>query len=746
MTHVFNSLFMFVCVFVLASFAGEAGAADPPAAKTITRPADPGRARERTSFQTHSGWEPTLQLGSDVAMCYGIDKTLPERIAQWKAQGYIPHLMTGVSWGEYQDYLFGKFDGVKHDDEGQKDRDGHVISHGKDVPYMSPGEGFGKFLCQGVERAMDAGAEAIHLEEPEFWVRAGYSEGFKREWRAYYHEDWIAPHTSPDAQYRASMLKYYLYRRALKQVFDFVRTENARTGRHVRCYVPTHSLINYAHWKIVSPESSLIEVGADGFIAQVWTGTARTPNVYRGDRRERTFEAAFFEYGAMMNVVQATGGRVWFLNDPIEDNPNHTWEDYRTNWESTMTASLLWPQVGRFEVMPWPERIFHGEYPRPEGRRRRREPRKDRPNVEPRPIPPAYATELMTVTTALNDLEQPDVSWDCGTRGIGVLVSDTMMFERGDPHPSDEDFGSFYGLAMPLVKHGIPAVPAQLENATIPGALRDHRVLLLTYEGMKPMKPEVHAALASWVRQGRVLIFVDDDRDPYNGVRSWWNDASKGMKYRTPREHLFEQLGLARDAGPGMRRVGPGWLLFDRSSPAALAHRREGADHVRGLVRRACESIGLPYRETNYLALRRGPYVVAAGLDESIDGAPHVLRGHFVDLFDARLPVVESVTLRPGSRHFLRDLDRGRSPKPVVLASACKVLGAEAAADGSFRFFVEGPDKVEAVAQVSLPATPEDVQVDDKPLACDAWSWDAATRTLLLRFPNAAEGRWVRIK
>ena len=125
------------------------------------------------------------------------------------------------------------------------------------------------------------------------------------------------------------MLKYYLYRRALKQVFDFVKAENARTGRQVKCYVPTHSLINYAHWRIVSPESSLLEVGADGFIAQVWTGTARTPNVYRGEHSERTFETAFFEYGSMMDVVRAGGGTVWFLNDPIEDNPGHSWDDYK---------------------------------------------------------------------------------------------------------------------------------------------------------------------------------------------------------------------------------------------------------------------------------------------------------------------------------------------------------------------------------------------------------------------------------
>ncbi len=731
---------LFLALGSLLATTRSAAAQEAPQARPA-RPADPGQARERTCFQTHAKWDAMLQLRSDVAVCYGIDRTLSDRIAQWKAQGYIPHLMTGVSWGEYQDYLYGRFDGVRHVDEAQRERNGTVISHGGDVYYMSPGESFGKFLCVGVKRAMDAGAEAIHLEEPEFWVRGGYGAGFQREWKAYYGEDWIPPHTSPDAQYRASLLKYYLYRRALKQVFDFVKAENARTGRHVRCYVPTHSLINYAHWKIVSPESSLIEVGADGFIAQVWTGTARTPNNYRGVHRERTFEAAFFEYGAMMNVVQATGGRVWFLNDPIEDNPDHSWEDYRTNWESTMTASLLWPQVWRFEVMPWPERIFHGRYPTVDRSRRRRGER-----VVREPIPPAYATELMTVITALNDMEQPDVAWDCGTRGVGVVVSDTMMFQRGEPNPSDEDFGSFYGLAMPMVKHGIPAVPAQLENATIPGALRDHKVLLMTYQGMKPMRPEVHAALAAWVRQGGALVFVDDDRDPYNAVRSWWNDSAKGMNYRAPRQHLFEQLGLAKDAKPGVHRVGAGWLIYDASSPAALSRRQDGAGHVRSLVRRACAAAKLDYRETNYLALRRGPYVVAAGLDESVEGAPHVLRGHFINLFDARLPIVDSVTLARGSRHLLLDIDRARSSKPVVLASACKVLGAKAEADGSFRFHAEGPDRIEAAIRVAIDREPTEIRLDDRPLAREAWTWDAPSRTILLRFPNAPTGHRVAIK
>ncbi|HEY2341877.1 MAG TPA: hypothetical protein VGH90_02555, partial [Chthoniobacteraceae bacterium] len=254
---------------------------------------DPNQALERTSFQTSRPWSPQANVRADVAMVYGIDKSLPERVASWRDHGYRVHLMTGVSWGEYQDYLYGRFDGVNHEDNAQTDRNGNKIGHGGDVYYMCPAENYGQYLCVGVQRALDAGVEAIHLEEPEFWARAGYSEGFKREWQACYHEPWQAPDSSADAQWRASKLKYFLYRRALQQVFDYVHAFNERTGKKVRCYVPTHSLLNYAHWCIVSPESSLARLkGCDGYIAQVWTGTSRTPNVYRGKLKERTFETA----------------------------------------------------------------------------------------------------------------------------------------------------------------------------------------------------------------------------------------------------------------------------------------------------------------------------------------------------------------------------------------------------------------------------------------------------------------------
>ena len=286
-------------------------------------------ADERLSFQTSGPWTPRVQLDADVAMIYGITHGLPERLASWKARGYRVQLMTGVAWGEYQDYFDGRYDGVEHHAESQTDKEGHVIGHGATVPYVSPGPAYGDYLAKGVLKALDAGAEAVYLEEPEFWVRAGWEEGFKTEWKAMYHEDWRPPDSSPDAQWKASKLKYFLYRRALSQVFGAVRGYAKAHDKHIPCYVPTHSLINYAHWRIVSPESSLLDVGCDGYIAQVWTGTARTPNAYEGKEKERAFESAFLEYGVMQNLVRASGRRIWYLNDPIEDNPNHPWRDYR---------------------------------------------------------------------------------------------------------------------------------------------------------------------------------------------------------------------------------------------------------------------------------------------------------------------------------------------------------------------------------------------------------------------------------
>lgn len=686
---------------------------------------DPKQALERTCFQTSKPWTPEGDLRSDVAIVYGIDTNLPARIETWRDHGYRIDVMTGVAWGNYQDYLYGRFDGINHEDEAQTEKNGHKIGHGGDVYYMCPGTNYGKFLCVGVQRALDAGAHAIYLEEPEFWDRAGYSEGFKREWKNYYHEAWQAPDSSVDARWRTGKLKYYLYRRALQQVFDYVQAYNRRTGHDVRCYVPTHSLLNYAQWSIVSPESSLALLkGCDGYIAQVWTGTSREPNRYRGEVHSRTFETAFLEYGAMQNLVRATGRSVWYLNDPIEDNPNHDWNDYRSNWESTLTASLFQPEVAKYEVAPWPERVFGGRYPRSV-------PRQDR-----KPIPASYATELQTVFNALNDMKQPRVKWDCGTTGVGVLISDSLMFERGQPTPSDPYLGNVYGLAMPLLMHGLPVTPVQLENVTVPHYLDGFKVLFLTYDGQKPLSPAVHAPLAAWVKHGGVLVFCDRDADPYLKVREWWNTGTN--HYATPREPLFELLGVGKSvASDEFHRIGRGGLIWLKKRPVDFSTSPEGADQIVATARLAANKVHLKWRETNYLLLRRGPYIIASGLDESFPAKPRKLHGHFVNLFDSQLRVQKEVAITPGSRWLLLDLDAARTGKTHLLASACKALPV-AGKSNQLSFMVEGVGNTQAIMLLEATKAPGKVTLDGTQLKTSDYEYSAKEHLLWIHFANDA--------
>jgi hypothetical protein len=696
----------------------------------------------RLTFQTGKPWSPRTNINADTVMVYGIDDTTADRIRSWREHGYHVTVMTGVAWGRYAPYLRGDFDGKEHWNETQQEKSGKLILHsGREVPYISPSPSYGRYLAKGVEAALDAGAEAIYLEEPEFWARAGWSDSFKQSWQDFYHEPWQAPDSSPDAQYRASKLKYFLYRRALAQVFDSVKAYGASHHRVIPCYVATHSLINYAQWQIVSPESSLLNVGADGYIAQVWTGTSRTPNVYNGVTRERTFETAFLEYGALQNIARSSGKRIWYLNDPIEDNPNHSWVDYRKNWESTLTASLLQPGVSRYELLPWPERIFG-----PQSLHASTDASASNPTPEKTLIPKEYETELQAVFHALGEMQQPSSAthWEsAGTQGLGVLVSDTLMFQRVAPQPSDINLGQFYGLALPLLMHGMPVEPVQIESTyskSAKGFLNPYKILLLTYDGQKPPSPEFHTAIAAWVRAGGALIVLDDDKDPYNHAKDWWN--SDGNHFDTPRDHLFQTLGLAPDT-KGLHSVGKGYVLYEPQSPAALTYSPTGSAVVMQLLQTATKAIHLPIKETNALVLRRGPYVVAAGLDESSATAhPVTVTGDLINLFDGNLAESHEVTVIPGTRAFLLDVNYFKSSTPRILAASCKISN-EHATTNSIAFQVEGIDQTQAVMRILSTRNAKEVTLNGKPL--DPAQYQHSGRTLLLHFPNTATPQQIQV-
>ena len=679
---------------------------------------------ERTIFQSSVAYGPTVDIRGDVAVVYGINDSLASRVDSWRSQGYQVHLMTGVAWGQYQDYLNGGWDGKDHTDEAQMNRDGEEVVHGPTVPYMCPGPDFGRYLAEGVLRACDAGVVAVHLEEPEFWAKGGYSEAFKRSWKEEYNEEWQAPDSSVDARWRANRLMYYLYRRALQQIFDAVQEWNGKKSKSVRCYVATHSLLNYATWKIVSPESSLAQLnGSDGFIAQVWTGTSREPNVYKGVRQERTFETAFLEYGIMQNLVRATGRGIWYLADPVEDKPTYTWYDYHDNYQSGLVASLLQPEVAQYEITPWPERVFG--YPG------------HKSNYGGMHIPADYAQELQQVFNALKDMRQDTEPINAKAPTLGFVMSDSLMFQRGGPGESDENMGHVYGLAMPFVKRGVPIQPVQLENFKLDGYLDKITVLLMTYEGQKPLTPDVHPPIAKWVKNGGTLIFVDDNTDGFNSVREWWNEGK--MSYKTPREHLFKELGLdakASDSHTLRQSIGKGSVTYIQKSPSNLANSPTGSDQLYEAVLEATP--GATWKPAGYLGLRRGHYIAIAGLDET--NAPHTtLDGLFVDIFDPKLLVQRNVAVGPGSRHFLVDLNRFKSD---VIASSCEVTDVKSEGDG-WSCNVRGASGTQGVVLLHLPKRAVSAKVDGEKVQIQV---DSELNMVWVRFENMAKERKVEVR
>lgn len=745
-----------------------------------------------TGCQDVAPWTPGTDLQVDFIMVYGTDADMPGRIRKYREKGYIVHLMTGSAWGNYQDYLNGEWDGADHWDESQTDRHGKPIMHGLGTPYLCPSMSFARYLTQQLYPAVDAGVEAVHLEEPEFWDEGGYSEAFKREYRDFYGAEWQPPHLSCDSRYKASALKVHLYKRLVEYVSRELKAyAKEKYGYDLKFYVPTHSLVNYTQWKILSPEGTLLDIPmVDGCIAQVWTGTSRCGNVYRGRYDERTFETAFLEYGVMQELVRGTGRRMWFLHDPVEDNPEYTWEDFQKNYLKTLVASLMHPAVHHYEVSPWPNRVIYGCYPKKLVVKSGIHPGDAMAGVKA--IPSAYRQMLCANFQLLGDMDQKEAAFEGQSPAIGIFMADTglcqrtfpdsvphspegvsglndrlisLLYRQKDGECTAEDtralmtkiaadeglyndyvasgpFPHFFGMAMPLLKGGLPLRPVQLENVTrYQDYLQEYDALILSYEFIKPREAEMHAAIAEWVRQGGTLLYAGDASDPYHRAKGWWN--STGYDYEEPAQHLFELLGLERAPAEGVHPVGKGKVAYRRISPARITLSAEAAEEWREWVR---ENAAPAFEWKNHFVMKRGPYRIACVMEESVSEAPLTLRGRFADLFSSRFELITEKTLTPGQNALLFALDDIANERMRIIGTAARIESLEELADG-FSLVCKAADEVQVHIRLKLPCKVLSASAaDENGQPCDvACEWDETSSTVLLGYQSTNQILCIRL-
>lgn len=702
-------------------------------------------AQEKTTFQTGGQWKPVTDVRSDVAIVYGANDsramTFEQRLQTWREHGYKTHFMTGIAWGEYKDYFTGQWDGKWHLDEGQVTQRGDTIWHGYLIPYIVPTFNYLKYFKETkIKRVIDAGIDAIYLEEPEFWARAGYSDAFKREWQSYYGFPWRAQHLSAENTYLSNKLKYHLYYRALNEAFTYAKSYGKSKGMDVRCYVPTHSLLNYSQWKIVSPEASLASLSCvDGYIAQVWTGTSREPNFFNGKVKERVFETAYLEYGCMQSMTAPTHRKVFFLTDPIEDNPNKDWQDYKRNYQATFTAELLYPGVDNFEVMPWPDRIYQGLYP------------KEAHSKECIHIPRFYSTQMQVMINALNKMPKSN-NRVSGSQGISVLMANSLMFQRSEKPIEgydDPQLSNFYGEALPLVKRGIPVGIVHIENTGYAETWNNTRVLLMSYSNMKPLDSIAHHNIADWVKRGGVLIYSGRDNDPYQNVREWWN--LNGNNFSAPSQHLFRLMSIPEKATEGKYNFGKGAVYVLRYDPKEYVLTANADSTLINIVKTAYEQDAkagkLMFKNSFYL--ERGPYTLVSVVDENNfnGGKPFVVKGRLIDLFDPSLPTMNKKEVQPGEQSMLIDINRvPNNNRPQVLAASSREYDEQVSAH-SYSFTVKSPLNTTNTMRVLLPKKAISISVTDsnnQPLTFKA-EYDGWSHTEYIEFENHPDGRHVRI-
>ena len=702
------------------------------------------KQREKTTTQTASPWKPELDVRADVAIVYGTKTqryldfgdgqvSFEQRVQSWRKQGYGVHFMTGISWGEYTDYLSGNWDSSKHYDEAQVQQDGDTCWHHDNIPYIVPTQSFTRFIKQQkIKRIIDAGIDALYLAEPEFLASAGYSEAFKREWKNYYGFDWRPQHLSTENTYLSNKLKYHLFYRALDDCFSFAKHYGMRQGKDIRCYVPIHSLLNYAQWSIVSPEADLAQLPCvDGYVAQVWAGTARLPNYFNGISKERIFETAYLEYGSLESMTAPTQRKLYFLTDPLEDWPRN-WEEYLRNYEAVYVAQLLYPTVNNYEVMPWPERIYEGEYETGKGAGKKSR------------IPEDFATQMQVMVQALNDMPLSDSRIE-GSHGISVLMANSIMFQPPTEHKEiydDPQLSNFFGLAMPFLKRGIPIKILNIENVAFPATWNNTQILLMSYANMKPLKERYHRYMAEWVEQGGIIVYVSEDTDPYQDVQEWWNTGEQHWK--RPADHLFSLMNIPEYAPEGLYSYGKGFVRIIRQDPKVYALQKE-----RDLTLLACvdslyqKRVSKPLQYKNYLKLNREQYDLIAVLDESTDSTAYEAEGLFIDLLDPALPVTEHKVVLPGRQAFLYNLERMTEPeKPQVLASASRIY--QESFDGStYSFIARGPIPMQSVMRVHLPRKAKQVKIEnskERHIEGATAEWDALSKTYLVKFHNQEGG------
>ena len=715
----------------------------------------------RTTFQQAGGYAGEMDVQSDSVMAYisglsSVDSTFDS----WKNNNQSGRQIDVMIPGGRDDGEYFRLYPEREKKDAHRWSDGSWCYHGggTTVHYMMPTTYYTEYKWTLVDKICQKGPGFITIEEPEFFTGACYNDGFYEEWKNYYGTDFVDPNTSAEARYMASKLMSYMWVRMYETIGERMQEKYPEVG----LVVAAHSTRGYNGFIISSMNGYTSVPYLDAVIGQTWSDTANGARVYRGNGEIRVFEAAYFEYATYPDSMQ-DGQVVYTLTDAKADNDSLTWDRYEYLWQETLVAELLQPEINHFQECVWPSRGFT-------------------------PAPDRYRTVQLTAYNLLHEVGDYGSTLYAGTPGIYLGLSDTLTFQTGFMLSSTTN-EAIDGLTIPLVEKGIPLGVKALEYIDDVSDLDGVKMLILSYDMQKPQSEAVNTAIAQWVKEGGVLLYLGGYND-YDTVSSeWWTKQGQ-----TPYENLLGHLGLNniqvdkmdylmsyyRWCGPSGfggsfqegdfllgemafanhytgsgftpvlenddytfgidAKVGKGRLISVGLPSAYYGKSTKGPEQLRDLVAYACRYTDVSYVETDLMAIQRGPFIAAHALDY---GGEQTMKGDFVDLFDESLPILSEKKIQAGHSALLYDLTQDRKAgHPVLVHTGANLRSEVTETADTTEFSASGPtNSVSASRFLGNGKYPVEISVTrDGTLFKDyIASWDNASGSLLLSINHQAD-------
>ncbi len=722
-----------------------------------------------TTFQTNT-YSESQQLPTDAVMAYSSSKEgMADIVSAWNAVSdqYELHLMTIINrTNSTHEYISSD---PSRMDQAMKDKNGNYLTHSGTNYYMMPNDEWTEYVWEMVQIALDtADVKTIVFEEPDLWKASGYSECFKQEWVKYYGEPWEDQSTSPEAALKSQELKIYLLDRMMTTLITRIKEKSPDT----KIYLATHSTPSYnivgcststGVMGIVSGVNQYLNTGLyDGLIGQTWSDTAGTTLIQDGKDYVNRFLAGYLGYASY--VDSADDLDLYTLADPVGDgigSVGRTEQLYYTFYHDTVVAQLIQPTINRYEVMPWSSRAFEA-------------------------VSQDYRAVQLSVIKAQQEVAGKAAVQSAGTPGISYVLSDTMSYallNNTSWAPSSND--SFMGLTLPLLSDGIPLSITAMENIKSVNDLKGINVLLLSFDGQKPMSEDVCTVIANWIKAGGVCLYVGG-HDQYDTISNqWW------ASYGTPLQALLSKAGLSvtvssttlsansylswnngtNNALENMlcptsynsfysyftgssnailtlngktvginESVGSGHLIA-LSIPSALFTTQEnGTAAMRALVAYTCQYAEYPYESTSLMWSKRGNVVAAYSI-----GQKNVLTGKYIDLFDTQLGIHTHYVMEADSAALLYDItDVHINNVPRLVFSGGELTVQEESASTT-RYTVVSPVHAAVSGRIIAPngLYPQSItayKVSDNSVVETFTSWDTATDSLLVRVYGDNDG------